>query len=383
MESPGVQVLRVGRRGTLQNTAQKWDVRMSDEGVGLVMEKDVKLTKLSECAGCGAKVGAGELAKLLGGLPVNRDPNLLVGYDRSDDACVYRISEDLAMVQTVDFFPPIVDDPFRFGAIAAANALSDIYAMGGEPKTALNVMAVPENMARETVHAILRGGYSKVFEAGAVIAGGHSIYDKEPKYGMAVTGFVHPEKMLTNSGAKPGDVLIYTKRLGIGVITSGAKAGMVSGETAELAEKQMMTLNRAARDIMVKYRVHACTDVTGFGMLGHSLEMAQGSDLEIHFQTDRIRFLPEAMDLAVLGILPAGMYRNRHFAEEWVEPGRTETAFQDLLYDPQTSGGLLISADPADADVLLEELQGNPDTRQAEKIAQVREYRGGKRLFLD
>lgn len=347
------------------------------------MEKDVKLTKLSECAGCGAKVGAGELAKLLGGLPVNKDPDLLVGYDRSDDACVYRISEELAMVQTVDFFPPIVDDPFRFGAIAAANALSDIYAMGGEPKTALNVMAVPEDMARETVHEILRGGYSKVFEAGAVIAGGHSIYDKEPKYGMAVTGFVHPGKMLTNSGAKPGDVLIYTKRLGVGVITSGAKAGMVSQETKELAEKQMMTLNRAARDVMVRYRIHACTDVTGFGMLGHSLEMAQGSGLEIHFQTDRFRFLPEAMDLAVLGILPAGMYRNRHFAEEWVNPGRTETALQDLLYDPQTSGGLLISADPEDADALLEELQKNPDTQQAEKVAQVREYRGGKRLFLE
>ena len=347
------------------------------------MEKDVKLTKLSECAGCGAKVGAGELEKLLGGLPVNRDPDLLVGYDRSDDACIYRISEELAMVQTVDFFPPIVDDPFRFGAIAAANALSDIYAMGGEPKTALNVMAVPEDMARETVHEILRGGYSKVFEAGAVIAGGHSIYDKEPKYGMAVTGFVHPGKMLTNSGAKPGDVLIYTKRLGVGVITSGAKAGMVSQETEELAEKQMMTLNRTARDVMVRYRIHACTDVTGFGMLGHSLEMAQGSGLEIHFQTDRFRFLPEAMDLAVLGILPAGMYRNRHFAEEWVNPGRTETALQDLLYDPQTSGGLLISADPEDADALLEELQKNPDTQQAEKVAQVREYRGGKRLFLE
>lgn len=344
---------------------------------------DIKLTKLAECAGCGAKVGAGELAKILKDLPVRKDPNLLVGYDRNDDACVYRISEELAIVQTVDFFPPIVDDPFRFGAVAAANALSDVYAMGGEPKIALNVMAVPEDMPRETVNRILKGGYTKVFEAGALVAGGHSIYDKEPKYGMAVTGFVNPEKMLTNSGAKPGDVLIYTKFLGVGVITSGAKAGMASQEAVEQAEQGMMTLNRAARDIMVKYRVHACTDVTGFGLLGHSLEMAQGSDTEIHFRTDSLRFLPGAMDLAVLGILPAGMYRNRHFAEPWVDPGKTETALQDLLYDPQTSGGLLIAVHPADADALLSELRESSGVPCAQMAAEVRDYRGGRRLFLE
>ena len=344
---------------------------------------DIKLTKLSECAGCGAKVGAGELAKILADLPVRRDPALLVGYDRNDDACVYKISEELAIVQTVDFFPPIVDDPFCFGQVAAANALSDIYAMGGEPKTALNVMAVPEDMPRETVNQILKGGYSKVFEAGAVIAGGHSIYDKEPKYGMAVTGFVNPGRILTNSGAKLGDVLIYTKHLGIGVTTSAAKAEMASPEAAEQAEREMTTLNRAARDIMVRFSVHACTDVTGFGLLGHSLEMAQGSDTEIHIHTDALCFLPGAQELASLGILPAGMYRNRHFAEKWVDPGRTKTALQDLLYDPQTSGGLLIAVSPADADALLSALRQSEGVPCAQRIAEVREYRGGRRLFLE
>ena len=195
---------------------------------------EIKLTKLAECAGCGAKVGAGELSKLLEGLKVRQDPNLLVGYDRSDDASVYKLSDELALVQTVDFFPPIADAPYTFGAIAAANALSDVYAMGGEPKLALNVMAVPEDMPKEAVHAILRGGYEKAYEAGAIITGGHSIYDKEPKYGMAVTGFVHPDKLLTNSGAQPGDVIIYTKPVGIGVLTAGIKGSLTDEETEPL-----------------------------------------------------------------------------------------------------------------------------------------------------
>lgn len=343
---------------------------------------EVKLTKLAECAGCGAKVGAGELAKILGGLPIHSDPDLLIGYDRSDDACVYRISPELAIVQTIDFFPPIADDPFRFGAIAAANALSDIYAMGGEPKTALNVMMVPEDMPREIVHDILRGGYDKVYEAGAVVAGGHSIYDKEPKYGMAVTGFVDPRKILTNAGAKPGDILFYTKPLGIGVLTSAMKAGMVKKETAELAEKTMMTLNRAARDQMVQFPVHACTDVTGFGMLGHGLEMAQGSNTELWFRTDCFVFLPEAEDMARMGLLPAGMYRNRHFAEAMVDPGETEVWLQDLLFDPQTSGGLLIAVDPSAADEFEAALAADSGIPAVQRVGEVRPYRGGKRLFL-
>ncbi len=343
-------------------------------------EKEVKLTKLAKCAGCGAKVGAGVLAQLLDGIKVHSDPNLLVGFDKSDDASVYRVSDELALVQTVDFFPPIADDPYLFGQIAATNALSDVYAMGGEPKLCLNIMAVPADMPKETVHEMLRGGYDKVYEAGALITGGHSILDEEPKYGLAVTGFVHPDRVLTNSGAKSGDVLLLTKPLGIGVLTTAAKADMASPESMELAHRLMTTLNRSARDAMVKYRVHACTDVTGFGLLGHTLEMAQGSDAEIDLRVGDIDLIPEAVELARTGILPEGMYRNRSFAEESVDAGEVELCKQDLLYDPQTAGGLLIAVDPADADALLEELC--PCVPSAQRIGVVREYRGGKRIFL-
>ena len=379
------------------------------------MRDSIKLTKLTECAGCGAKVGAGELQALLGDLQVHTDENLLVGFDKSDDASVYKISEELAIVQTVDFFPPIADDPYRFGAIAAANALSDVYAMGGEPKLALNIMMVPEDMDKAYVHEILRGGYSKVYEAGAMITGGHSIYDKEPKYGLAVTGFVRPDRILTNSGAKAGDVLIYTKPLGIGVLTTAAKAELCSPALTERMEQVMMTLNRAARDVMVRHKVHACTDVTGFGMLGHMLEMAAGSGVQIcvDLQAAQAQVIPEAWEFAEMGILPAGMYRNRHFAQEQVEDcslrdqrvtlwsqelqkpvhGQDQRVtlwsqtMQDLLYDPQTSGGLLMAVDPEDAPQLLADLQeaekqpGN-EGMQCAVIGYVQAYEGGKRIQL-
>lgn len=345
-------------------------------------KENIKLTKLTECSGCGAKVGAGELAKLLGNLKVREDPNLLVGFERSDDASVYKISETLAIVQTVDFFPPISDDPYTFGAIAAANALSDVYAMGGEPKTALNVMMVPEDMPKEQVQEILRGGYDKVYEAGAIITGGHSIYDREPKYGMAVTGFVDPEKMLTNAGAKAGDILLYTKPIGIGVLTTAAKGGLLNSEEIRPVEELMMTLNKYARDIMVRYPVHACTDVTGFALLGHLLEMAEGSDTEIHVDTSGLRFLPEAESYARMGVLPAGVYRNRHFAECRVEAGELRLSLQDLLYDPQTSGGLMIAAAPERAEELLAALREAPGVPAAFPVGEVRTYRGGKRIFL-
>ena len=344
------------------------------------MENKVKLTKLANCAGCGAKVGAGGLAQLLGDLKVLRDPNLLVGFDKSDDASVYKVTDDLALVQTVDFFPPIHDDPYTFGQIAATNALSDVYAMGGEPKLALNIMAVPKSLPSDAVHELLRGGYEKAYEAGAIITGGHSILDDEPKYGLAVTGFVHPDKVLTNSGAMPGDVLLLTKPLGIGILTTAAKADMTSQEAITLAVGLMTTLNKSARDAMVNYRVHACTDVTGFALMGHSTEMAQGSDVEIHLNVDDIDLIPEAVELARLGVLPEGMYRNRSFAEPYVDVGEIELARQDVLYDPQTSGGLLIAVDPADADALYAELQGVVPS--AQRIGVVAAYRGGKRIFL-
>ena len=328
-------------------------------------ENEVKLTKLAKCAGCGAKVGAGVLAQLLDGIRVHQDPNLLVGFDKSDDASVYKVSDDLALVQTVDFFPPIADDPYLFGQIAATNALSDVYAMGGEPKLCLNIMAIPESMPKDAVHQLLRGGYDKVYEAGALITGGHSILDDEPKYGLAVTGFVHPDRVLTNSGARPGDVLLLTKPIGIGVLTTAHKAEMLSPEGQALAERLMTTLNK---------------DGTGFGLLGHSYEMAQGSDVELELEVDAIDLIPEALEFANMGLLPAGMYRNRTFAEPGVDAGVIELCKQDLLYDPQTAGGLLMAVDPADADALYAELQGCVPS--AQRIGTVREYRGGKRIFL-
>ena len=343
-------------------------------------EKEVKLTKLAKCAGCGAKVGAGVLAQLLEDIKVHHDPALLVGFDKSDDASVYRVSDELALVQTVDFFPPIADDPYLFGQIAATNALSDVYAMGGEPKLCLNIMAIPADMPKDAVHQLLKGGYDKVYEAGALITGGHSILDEEPKYGLAVTGFVHPDRVLTNSGAKEGDVLFLTKPLGIGVLTTAARADMVSQEGMELAYRLMTTLNKAARDAMVKYRVHACTDVTGFGLLGHALEMAQGSDVELELCVDGIDLLEESLELARMGILPEGMYRNRTFAEEQVDAGETELYKQDLLYDPQTAGGLLIAVAQEDADALFDELR--TCVPSAQRIGTVRAYGGGRRIFL-
>ena len=344
------------------------------------MDNEIKLTKLANCAGCGAKVGAGVLAQLLDGIKVHTDPNLLVGFDKSDDASVYKVSDDLALVQTVDFFPPIADDPYTFGAIAATNALSDVYAMGGEPKLALNIMAVPADLSKDAVHQILRGGYDKAYEAGAIITGGHSILDPEPKYGLAVTGFVHPDKILTNNGARDGDVLLLTKPLGIGILTTAAKADLVPEETMDYAIKLMTTLNKAARDAMVRYRIHACTDVTGFALLGHACEMAQGSDVEIHLNVDEIDLIPDALEFARIGILPEGMYRNRAFAEPFVDPGEVELAKQDMLYDPQTSGGLLIAVHPDDAEALFNELKAAVPS--AQRIGTVRAYSGGARIYL-
>ena len=344
------------------------------------MEQEIKLTKLASCAGCGAKVGAGVLSQLLEGIRVHEDPRLLVGFDKSDDASVYRISDELALVQTVDFFPPVADDPYTFGAIAAANALSDIYAMGGEPKLALNIMAIPKAMPKEAVHQLLRGGYDKVYEAGALITGGHSILDEEPKYGLAVTGFVHPDRLLRNSGAQPEDVLLLTKPIGIGILTTAAKADLAPEQAYSRALELMTTLNKSARDAMVKYRVHACTDVTGFGLLGHGCEMAQGSQAELHIDVDAVDLIPEALALAQMGVLPEGMYRNRHFAQAHVDGGNVCLAKQDMLYDPQTSGGLLIAVHPDDAQALYAELKGAVPS--AQRIGTVTAYRGGRYIFL-
>ena len=322
------------------------------------METEVKMTKLAKCAGCGAKVGAGTLARMLEGFRTHSDPRLIVGYDKSDDASVYCLDENTALVQTTDFFPPIVDDPYLYGQIAATNAISDIYAMGGEPKLALNIMCVSDQMDPHAVQEVLRGGYDKAYEAGLIITGGHTINGAEPIYGLAVSGFVHPKKVLTNSGAQPGDVLILTKPLGIGILTTAAKADMVEPGVMDRIYAQMATLNKAARDIMVKYSVHSCTDVTGFSLMGHGYEMAQGSGVTLHIQSADVPYHPEAYELAEMGFIPAGAYRNREFAEAGVKNvAGISRALQDIFFDPQTSGGLLFSIPKEDAERCLAEMQ--------------------------
>ena len=345
------------------------------------MNDDIKLTKLASCAGCGAKVGAGTLQKLLKDLKVREDPSLLVGFDRSDDAAVYRLTSELAMVQTVDFFPPIADDPYTYGAIAAANALSDVYAMGGEPRTALNVLAVPEKMEQSVVQQILRGGYEKVYEAGAVIAGGHSILNDSPLYGLSVTGLVHPDKLWKNAGAQPGDVLFLTKKLGAGALTTGAKVDLTDPDALREAYAAMMTLNRAARDEMIRFTIHACTDVTGFGFLGHLYEMTHGSAVRARVDVKALRFLPQAEELAKDGVLPAGLYRNRHYAEQAVDAGDTPLYLQDLLHDPQTSGGLLFAVAAGDADELESALKNKVPCLQ--RVGTVEAYPGGAEILVE
>ncbi|MBR6526426.1 MAG: selenide, water dikinase SelD [Lachnospiraceae bacterium] len=322
------------------------------------METKVKLTKLANCAGCGAKMGAGTLAKMLEGFQTHSDPQLIVGYDKSDDASVYVLDDHTALIQTTDFFPPIVDDPYLYGKIAATNAMSDVYAMGGEPKLALNILCAAEGMDDDTIRQVLRGGYDTAYEAGAIITGGHTIRGAEPIYGLAVSGFVHPDKVLTNSNAQPGDVLILTKPLGVGILTTGAKADLTDMSVMERIYTQMATLNKTARDIMVKYPVHSCTDVTGFGLLGHSFEMAQGSNCTIHIQVDQVPYHKEALELAAMGLVPAGAYRNRTYAEEGVSlKNEISVAMQDILYDPQTSGGLLFALPREAASACLEEMR--------------------------
>ncbi len=322
------------------------------------METEVRLTKLASCAGCGAKAGAGTLARLLDGFKTHRDDRLIVGYDKSDDACVYVINDDTAMIETTDFFPPIADDPFLYGQIAAANALSDIYAMGGTPKLALNILCTTEKMSEKTVKEILRGGYDKVYEAGAVIAGGHTIVGAEPIYGLAVTGFAHPERILKNSGARAGDVLILTKPLGVGIITTAAKAGLADDACVERVFKQMTALNKTAAEVLGRFDVSSCTDVTGFSLMGHGFEMAQGSGVTLEISMSKVPYHKEAYELAEMGLIPAGAYRNRAFCECGVSFDKSVArAEADILFDPQTSGGLLAAVREDQAAACLDMLK--------------------------
>jgi selenide,water dikinase len=283
-------------------------------------------------------------------VPRLKDANVLVGFDTNDDAGVYRISPECALVQTTDFFTPIVDDPFTFGAVAAANALSDIYAMGGRPITALTILCYPGKGDLDDLEDILRGGAEKMIEAGCVVLGGHSVNDEEIKFGYAVTGLIHPDRILANAGARPGDVLVFTKAIGTGVISTALKRGIAKDEHVQGAIRSMLTLNKTACEAMLASGAHGCTDVTGFGLLGHAREMALASHVTLEIDSASIECLPGALDYAKQGCLPGGLNNNRAFVESAVAvKGEINELVLALLYDPQTSGGLLISVPEASA----------------------------------
>jgi selenide,water dikinase len=289
----------------------------------------------------------------LASIPRVANENVLVGFDTADDAGVYQLTAELALVQTVDFFTPIVDDPFTFGAIAAANALSDVYAMGGRPISALSILAYPAKGDLEDLEQILKGGAEKMREADCAVLGGHSVADEEIKFGYAVTGTVHPRRVKANAGARAGDALVFTKRLGTGVISTALKRGMARDADVEASIASMLTLNRKACEAMLAYDVHGCTDITGFGLIGHAREMALASGVTLEIEVDRLRFLDGALEYARLGAIPGGLKNNREYAACAVQTARDLAPEVDaLLYDPQTSGGLLITLPEADAAAL-------------------------------
>jgi selenide, water dikinase len=283
------------------------------------------------------------------------DKNVLVGLDQADDAGVYKISDDCALIQTVDFFTPVVDDPYWFGQIAAANALSDVYAMGGTPKTAMNLVAFPASeMDLSILRQIIQGGIDKLAEADVALVGGHSIEDKEIKYGLSVTGIIHPSLVLTKKSLRHGDRLVLTKPLGTGIVNTAIKAGMASNELTDNITRLMASLNRDAAGVMANFDISACTDVTGFGLIGHLAEMVSGSGLDVRIFSEQVPIIKEALDFAAMGLIPAGAYKNRQFRESMINFSDTvERSLRDVLVDPQTSGGLLISVKESQASELV------------------------------
>lgn len=319
------------------------------------MDKEIKFCT---GGGCTAKLGPGILERVLSRLekPEKKDPDLLIGYDSSDDAAVYRLSDDLAVVQTLDFFPPMVEDPYVFGQIAAANALSDIYAMGGEVKTALNIVCFPESWDLNILGKIMTGGSEKVREAGGVLAGGHSIADTGVKYGLSVMGTIHPDRILANNGCREGDRLILTKPLGVGIICTADRVNEASEEAMAKAIQSMTTLNKYASETLRRYQVHGCTDVTGFGFLGHLNEML-GESFSAVIDSRNIPYFQEAYDYAGEFLLTAAAQRNRNHTEKFVEFKNIPFEMEEILFDPQTSGGLLASVAEEDAQACLEEIR--------------------------
>ncbi|MBN1387473.1 MAG: selenide, water dikinase SelD [Bacteroidales bacterium] len=365
-------------RGTTMEDIKKASDEIVDTVNSLMPEKvkttgsyskktgEIKLTHYTHGLGCACKIQPQNLEKVLGSISAFNDPMVLVGTETADDACVYRLSSETAIVQTLDFFTPVVDDPYHFGSIAAANALSDIYAMGAEPLFALNIVGFPEDtLPLDILEQVLKGAREKAGEAGIGIIGGHTIEDPEPKYGLVVTGIVHPEKIIRNKGAKPGDSLVLTKPIGTGILSTALKRGMISAELEETLIRMMASLNKIPADLMQKYDVHACTDVTGFGLAGHLREMSIASECDVTIYPRKIPFLSEAHNLAAAGIIPGGTYNNHKFVQKDVDFGSYNRTMQLLLCDAQTSGGLLIAINRDDALSYLNDLNDAGITKAA------------------
>lgn len=308
---------------------------------------------------------------------MNND-NLIVGIETSDDAAVYRLNDEQAAIQTLDFFTPVVDDPYLFGQIAAANSLSDVYAMGGKPVVAMNIVCFPNCLNIDILGEILRGGADKVLECGAVVIGGHTVEDDEPKYGLSVMGLVHPDKVLKNYGCKPGEVIILTKPIGTGIVNTAIKAGIASENAYNEAVKIMATLNKYSGEIIAEHNVSACTDVTGFGIMGHGCEMAEASNVTLKFYMDSIPYIEEAEEYAEMGLVPAGTYNNRGYLEGKYKLSGLKEWQEDLLFDPQTSGGLMVSCDRDEANKIMEKL--NKLDIKSEVIGEVVEFNG---MFIE
>lgn len=324
------------------------------------MEKLKRLTEMTTSGGWAAKIGPEVLASVLSQLPKNKNNNnLLVGLDTADDAAVYKLNDETALIQTLDFFTPMIDDPYIFGQIAAANSLSDVYAMGGKPIVAMNIVCFPSCNDMNILAEILKGGFDKVKESGALLVGGHTVDDKEPKYGLSVSGIVHPEKVLSNATSRVGDKLILTKPIGVGILNTAMKENLVSKEISDKVIEVMVHLNKYAAKSFDYIKVNSVTDITGFGLLGHALEMAKASNVSIEINSKDVPILDGAIDMANMGIIPAGMYRNKEYVSKDVNIIDVDTAIEDILYDPQTSGGLLISVEEELADKLIEHMKLN------------------------
>jgi len=356
-------------------------------GATLATEQVVRLTQQVKAGGCASKLPPGSLRAVLSKLPVQHDANLLVGFETSDDAGIYQIAPNLALVQTVDFFTPLVDDPFTFGRIAATNALSDVYAMGGRPVSALALVCFPQSGDLAILEEIMRGGLAQMSEAGCTVVGGHSVRDDEMKFGYAVTGVIDPAQVKTNARAMAGDALILTKPIGTGVITTALKQGKAQAAWVDAAVKSMTTLNMAAAEIAGKFAgVHAMTDITGFGLMGHGREMAVGSGVTLEIDTDRVPVIEGALEAIRTGAIPGGLVSNREFAECMVadaDGAAISDELRNLMYDPQTSGGLLISVAAEEADLLVASLRdGGVDAVRIGRVLEQSNERGSCAVVL-